>query len=123
MEEAARAAAWMTLNDAQHAILDAEAAPLELLRLPDRLRLVEAAVTATVRLLPQGLDLDSPVRARRMAHANANALADGGRNTIATNVLMDGILRGHDRLGRPPAVLPTLDTSPLGEGSYPHDTA
>lgn len=81
MEEATRAAAWIALNDAQHAILDAEAAARELLRLLDRLRLVEAAIAATVRLLPQGPGLDSLVRARRMARANASARADGGRNT------------------------------------------
>ena len=122
MEEATRAAAWMALNEAQHAILDAEAARLELLRLPDRLRLVAAAITATLRLLPQGSDVGALLRARRLACANANALLDGG-GTIAANVLMDGILRSRDRLGGPPPVMPTLDPSRPGERVYPHETA
>ena len=34
---------------------------------------------------------------------------------------MDGILRARDRLGGPPAVLPTLDTRPPREGAYSSD--
>lgn len=123
VEEAARAAAWMALNDAQHAILDAEAAPRELVRLLDRIRLVEAAASATARLLPQGPDLDALLRAGRMARATAHALYDGGPHAITTNVLMDGIMRARDGLGGPPAVLPTLDATPLRGSSDPHDVS
>jgi hypothetical protein len=90
-------------------------------RLPDRLGLVVAAATATVRLLPQGPHLDALLRARRMARTTADALSDGGPHDVTTNVLMDGILRARDRLGGPPAVLPALDATPLREGSYRHD--
>jgi hypothetical protein len=123
VEEATRGAAWMALNDAQHAIVDAEAAPRELVRLPDHLRLVDAAAAATVRLLPQGPHVDALLRAGRMTRTTARAVSDSGPHDITTNVLMDGILRARDRLGGPPAVLPTLDATPLRERSYPHDTS
>jgi hypothetical protein len=120
LEEAARAAAWMALNDAQHAVLDAEAATTELIRLPERLRLVSASASATMRLLPQGPHLDALDRAGRKARAIADGLSEHGPHDIATNVLIDGILRARDRLGSAPAILPTLDPSPVAEGSYPH---
>lgn len=123
VEEATRVAAWMALNDAQHAILDAEAAPGELARLPESLGLVIAAATATVRLLPQGPHLDALVRARGRVRATASALSDRGPHDVTTNVLMDGILRARDRLGGPPAVLPTVDATPLRERSHPHDVS
>jgi hypothetical protein len=97
-----------------HAIVDAEAAPRELVRLPDRLRLVEVAAAATERLLPPGSHVDALCRARRVARATANAVADGGAHAITSKVLMDGILRARDRLGGSVAVLPTLDKTPLG---------
>jgi len=123
VEEAAGVAAWMALNDAQHAILDAEAAPGELVRLPDRLGLVVAAATATVPLLPQGPHLDALLRARRMVRRTANAVSGGDIPNITANVLMDGILRARDRLGGPPAILPTLNATPLREGAHPADVS
>jgi hypothetical protein len=123
IEDASRIAAWMALNDAQHAILDAEVAPRELVRLPERLRLVAAAAAASARVLPQGPHLDALLRAQQMTRATARSLHDGGPYGIATTVLIDGMLRARDRLGGPPAILPTLDRTPLREGSHPHETS
>jgi hypothetical protein len=39
------------------------------------------------------------------------------------SMLMDRILLLRDRLGGPLAVMPTLDSTPVREGSYPHDVA
>jgi len=121
MDQAARAAAWLTLNDAQHAISDAEADVRELWRLPERLRVVDAAASATVGLLPHGPHLDALGRARRVVRATAKALTTGGPHDIATQVITNSILRARDRLGGPPAVLPTLDRRPLRAGPFPHD--
>jgi hypothetical protein len=123
VDEAARVGAWLALNDAQHAILDAEAAPRDLVRLPQRLRLVAAAATATLRLLPQGPHLEPLLRAERLARATAKALSEGGPHGITAGMLMDGILRTRDRLGGPPAILPTLDPSPLPARAGGHDTS
>jgi hypothetical protein len=123
VEEAARVAAWLALNDAQHAILDGEVALGELLRLPHRLGLVVAAVTATAGLLPQGPHLDALFRAGRMAEAVANALRGNGPYDVRSNALMDDVLRARDQLGGVPAVLPTLSATPLPGGAYPHDVS
>ncbi len=120
LEEATRVAAWMALNDAQHAIVDAEATPAELLRLPRRFGVVIAATASTIRVLPEGPHIDELLRAQRVVLRAANAFARGGPDDVTTNILLDAILRVRDRLGGPPAVLPTLDPTPLREGSYPH---
>ncbi len=119
-KEAARVAAWMALNDAQHAVLDAAAPPVELQRLPQRFGLVIAAATSTIRLLPPGPHLDDLVRARRLTLAAANVCARDPFSPAA-EVLMNRIydLR-NELLDHPPAVLPTLDPTPLREGAYPH---
>jgi hypothetical protein len=119
-DEAARAAAWMAFNDAQHAILDAEAEPKELIRLPARLAVVDAAAAATVMLMPPGPHLSALVRARRMSLALARAVSDADAGTVGTDVLMDGIARARDRLGPAPAILPALDPRPPRASSYPH---
>ena len=119
VDETARAAAWMALNEATHAILDANAAPVEFQRLPARFGVVIAATTSTIRLLPEGRHLDDLIRARRITLATANVLARDPHG-LATTVLTDRIFGLRDRLGGPVAVLPTLDPTPLREGSYPH---
>lgn len=60
IEAAVIAAAWLALNDAQHAILDAEASPGEVRRLPLRLQLVCAAASVTADQLPRGDYMEAP---------------------------------------------------------------
>ena len=120
VDEAARVAAWLTLNDAQHAVLDAEANPMaEAPRLRVRLRVVAAAAATTGDLLPRGNHLDVLFRAVRIVENCERALA-GGVRSAAVDVLLDNIVRTRDRLGGPPAILPTLDATPLSEAAYPH---
>jgi hypothetical protein len=120
METATRFAAWMALNDAAHAILDANAAPAQYRLLPARFRVVAAASAETVRLLPRGPHLDELRHAQRLTQAASNVLVASPGTTVAANVLTKRIFGLRESLGGPFSVLPTLDPSPLREGSYPH---
>ncbi len=118
-ETAARTAAWIALNDAAHAILDANAASSEYRRLPARLNVVAAASAAASRVLPEGPHLDQLLRAQRIARAASNVLT-ASPGTAAARVLTDRIFGLHASLGGPFPVLPTLNPSPSPESSYPH---
>jgi hypothetical protein len=116
-QEAARAAAWLALNDGQHAINDAEASHRELKRLRERLAVVIAATSATIRILPEGRYLKPIHRARRILVASAGVLD----RRDPYGVVLDRILGVRDQLGPPPPVLPMLDPTPLTEqNQYPH---
>jgi hypothetical protein len=119
VEQAAHVAAWMVLNDSQHAVNDAEANAEEALQLCDRLRLAAAAGEVTSALLPSGPHMRPLSRAVRIASTTADAVVHGVEG-IVREVLLDRILRCRDRLGLLPAVLPTLDPSPIAESEYPH---
>jgi hypothetical protein len=119
-DDAARAAAWLALNDAQHALNDAELSEQERARLKARFAVVLAATSSTVRVLPEGSYLAPIRRAERVLRASASAI---GRPDPYGSVL-DRVLGVRNKIGGPPAVLPTLDPSPLvGQGSYPHPTS
>lgn len=120
VEEAARFAAWFALNDASHAILDANASIVEYRRIPARFAVVIAAGAATVRLLPEGPHLDHLLRAIRIVQAAERVLLRDPEGA-AVRVLTNRIFGMGDDLGGPFAVLPTLDTTPLQEGSFPHE--
>ena len=115
VEEAARVAAWFALNDAAHAILDANASIIEYQRLPARFAVVAAAGAATVRLLPEGSHLDHLQRCVRIVKAAERVLLRDPRGA-AVRVLTDRIFGLREDLGGPFAVLPTLDSAPLQEG-------
>ncbi|MBJ7330128.1 MAG: hypothetical protein JHC95_09545 [Solirubrobacteraceae bacterium] len=116
---AARAVAWMALNDAQHAINDAGVSPLAARRLARHLELVAVAATVSSRVLPQGDHLEPVDRAANIARTTAEGVTDGITGVVR-NVMLDRVLRIRDRLGPAPAVLPTLDPSPLPPGGWPH---
>ena len=107
------------LNDAQHAVNDAEAYVGEAALLTDRLRVAAAAGRATVAVLPSGSHLKPLDQAVRIVQSTADSLSDGVRGLTA-DILIDRILRVRDRLGPRPAILPTLDPAPLTESEYPH---
>jgi hypothetical protein len=119
LDEATRVAAWLVLNDAQHAVNDAEANPVEAVVLIDRLRIAGAAGRATIPVLPDGPHLKPLNQAVRIIESTADGLLDGARD-VSGDILIDRILRVRDRLGPRPAILPTLDLTPLPEGEYPH---
>lgn len=119
VEDAAAVAAWMVLNDSQHAIVDAEANIEEAQLLPDRLRLAAAAGAATISLLPSGSHMGALERASRVAESTALAVTRGSRG-VADELLLDRVLRLRDRLDLRPSVLPTLDRTPMTESRYPH---
>jgi hypothetical protein len=119
VEDAAAVAAWMILNDSQHAIIDASMNIEEARALPDRLRLAAAAGVATISLLPCGSHMKALEQAVRVAESTAFVAArkaDG----IADDLLLDRVLRLRDRLELRPTVLPTLDPTPLADSQYPH---
>jgi hypothetical protein len=119
VEDAALVAAWMVLNDSQHAIVDAEATTQEARVLPHRLQLAAAAGAATISLLPDGSHMSALRQAVRVGESTALVVAHGGGG-VAAEVLLDRVLRLRDRLALRPAVLPTLDSTPMAESGYPH---
>jgi hypothetical protein len=123
IDQAALAAAWFVLNDAQHAIVDAEASVDEAPRLfRHRLGLAAAAGEATITLLPTGPHMAALEQAVRVARTTADAAARGFGG-VSGDVLLDRVRRLRDRLDLRPAVLPTLDSTPLPESQYPHRTS
>jgi len=119
VEDAARASAWLALNEGCHAILDVQADVAELQRLEGRFGTLVAATSSTMRLLPEGDHLDLLAKARRLILATGNVYARDPHG-IATGVLVDRIFGLRDAIGGPVAALPTLDPTPLQEGSFPH---
>ena len=119
VEQAARVAAWMVLNDSQHAIVDAEASHREALLLPDRLQLAAAAGEATIPLLTTGPHMQPLAQAVRVAYTSADVVARGVGG-VAGEILLDRVARLRDRLDMRPAALPTLDPTPLAESQCPH---
>ena len=122
IEHAARFAAWFALNDATHAILDANASFAEYSRLAGRFEVVATAAGATCRLFPKGRHLDELLRAERISRAAGKVFAENPR-AAGIEVLANRIFNLRDGLGGPFAVLPTLDPTPPPTSSYPHETS
>lgn len=118
-ELAASVAAWIALNDAAHAILDANASITEYQRLSGRFQVVATSAGATIRVLPQGAHLEELLRVQRVTMAAARVFADNPR-APGMGVLTDRIFGLRDGLGGPFAVLPTLDPTPAPVSYYPH---
>lgn len=108
---ALRAAAWLALNDLQHAIEEAESrAALDIRWFDRRVQNVIGACAATLRVMP-------PIEAKPLQVALDLALdiqsaLAGMRRTRPLEVLIAEVLRERDRLPVP-AVLPTVDPRPL----------
>jgi hypothetical protein len=108
---ALRAAAWLALNDLQHAIDDAEALPMaDMAWFERRVQNVINACAATLAVMPTeeaqplevALDLARKIRLSLAGMSLARPL----------EVLIDDVLRERDRLPAPP-VIPTIDPRPL----------
>jgi hypothetical protein len=119
LDEATRVAAWLVLNDALHAVNDADADATEALLLNGRFRVVVAAGLATIAVLPKGLHLKPLEQAIRAVRGAALGLS-GSRRDSTDNFVINRMSRLRDQLGAVPAILPTLDRAPLTESSYPH---
>ena len=120
--DAATASAFLLLNDAQHAINDYEDGNIDGRRLVQRLRVAGAAGAATISLLPDGQHLDALRSVVRVIDGTADGLADGAAGVTA-DLLVSRIRRRLDRFETRPAVLPTLDRTPLAEADDPHATS
>jgi len=120
VDVAARVAAWIALNDATHAILDANASIAEYQRLSGRFEVAATSAEATSRVLPKGPHLAELRRAQRITMAAAKVFAENPR-AAGMGVLTDRIFGLRDDLGGPFAVLPTLDPTPAPLSHYPHE--
>jgi hypothetical protein len=108
---ALRAAAWLALNDLQHAIEEAEArATVDIPWFDRRVQNVTAACAATLRVMPAAEAQPLQI-AFELARDIRYALA-GIRLSQPLEVLIDEVLRERDRLPVP-AVIPTVDPRPL----------
>jgi hypothetical protein len=119
VEKAAHAAAWFALNDAAHAILDANVSPNEFKRLAARFRVVISAIDATVRLLPKGPHINGLIRAQRVIRASERVFIQDPTG-VAVRVLTKRIFGLLETFDGPFAVLPTLDPTPAPSSEYPH---
>ncbi len=108
---ALRAAAWLALNDLQHAIEEAEAAPvLDIGWVERRVQNVINACAATLIVMPTA-EAQSLQVALELARNIRSSIA-GMRVSRPLEVLIHDVLRERDRLPVP-AVVPTLDPRPL----------
>jgi hypothetical protein len=120
MEDATRASAWWALNDAGHAINDAYANSMERQRLSARFALVAAAISSTIRVMPEESQSGVLAKVQRLIRAIGDVHSRDPYG-VAMGVLRERIFSFHDELGGPFAVLPTLDPAPPPqEGSFPH---
>jgi hypothetical protein len=108
---ALQAAAWMALNDLQHAIDETEAKPsLDIPEFARRVMNVIGACTATLRVMPTA-EAQPLQRALDLTRGIRFALS-GLPSSRPLSMMIRDVMRERDRLPVP-AVMPTIDRRPL----------
>lgn len=108
---ALRAAAWLALNDLQHAIEDAEAGPVvDMAWFERRVQNVINACVATLGVMPTAEA--QPLQVALELARNIRFSLAGMSALWPLEVLIDDVLRERERLPVP-AVMPTIDPRPL----------
>jgi hypothetical protein len=116
---ALRAAAWLALNDLQHAIDDAAAEPiLDVAAFARRVENVINACGATLAVMPSAEAQPLQI-AHKLARDLHSSLAGSGE-PWPLDVLVNQVLRERDRLPVP-AVMPTIDPRPLTLSEFTAD--